>query len=133
MKPEESYRQVFIIDDDIAVCRALSVLLLTYGFTVDTFTSTEEFISAVPKSAPGCMVLDIHMQGFDGWETLLNFMISGSHRPVIMISADKNERFNEAALKSGAVGFLQKPIDGQELVDLLNIALEMKSSRGGIS
>ena len=127
MKPEGSHRQVFIIDDDIAVCRALSILLFTYGFTVDTFTSTEEFINVVPKDAPGCMILDIHMAGFDGWETLLNFMISGSHRPIIMISADKDERFNEFALKSGAVGFLQKPIDGQELVDLVNIALEKKT------
>lgn len=125
MNPEMAHRQIFIVDDDIAVCRALSVLLFTYGFTVDTFTSTEEFISAVPKDAPGCMILDVHMAGFDGWETLLNFTISGSHRPVIMISADKDERFNELALKSGAIGFLQKPIDGQELVDLINGAFSL--------
>ena len=122
MEPEESHRQVFIIDDDIAVCRALRVLLFTYGFTVDTFTSTEEFISAVPRGAPGCLVLDIHMPGFNGWETMSHFIISGSSLPVIMISVDKDELLNGLALKSGAVGFLQKPIDIQELVDLINIA-----------
>jgi FixJ family two-component response regulator len=113
-------KQIFIVDDDESVCRALSALLVTYGFTVDTFTSAEEFFRAVPNSVPGCLILDIHMPGLDGWETLQHLLASGSSRPVIIISADKNEGLNEKALKAGAVGFLQKPFNDQELVDLIN-------------
>ena len=121
MKPEKLHlKQIFIVDDDESVCRALSVLLVTYGFTVDTFTSAEEFFRAVSNSIPGCLILDIHMPGLDGWETLQHLFVSGSSRPVIIISADKNEGLQEKASKGGAIGFLQKPFNDQALVDLIN-------------
>ncbi len=117
-------KQIFIVDDDVSVCRALSVLLVTYGFTVDTFISTEEFFSAVPNSVPGCLILDIHMPGLDGWEVLKQIIKSGSKRPVIIMSADKNGELDERALKAGAVGYLQKPFNDQTLVDLISVAVE---------
>jgi FixJ family two-component response regulator len=113
-------KQIFIVDDDESVCRALNVLLVTYGFTVNTFTSAEEFFRAVPNSVSGCLILDIHMPGLDGWETLKHILASGSNRPVIIISADKNERLSEKASIAGAVGFLQKPFNDQALVDLIS-------------
>ena len=115
-------KQIFIVDDDKSICRALSVLLITYGFTVDTFNSAEEFFRAVPNNAPGCLILDIHMPGLDGWEMLQHLRPAACSRPVIIISADKNGGLNEKALKAGAVGFLQKPFNGEELVDLINKA-----------
>lgn len=117
-------KQIFIVDDDESLCRALSVLLVTYGFTVDTFSSAEEFFHAVPNSVPGCLLLDIHMQGMDGWEALQHLLTSESIRPVIIISADKNGELNKKALKAGAVGFLQKPFNNQELVDLIEVAVK---------
>ncbi len=117
-------KQIYIVDDDESVCRALAVLLVTYGFTVDTFTSAEEFFRAVPNSVPGCLILDIHMPGLDGWKAQQRIIESGSKRPVIIISADKNGWFNERALKAGAVGFLQKPFNDQALVDLIKVAFK---------
>ncbi len=119
-------KQIYIVDDDESVCRALSVLLVTYGFTVDTFTSAEEFFRTVPDSVPGCLILDIHMPGMDGWETLQRLLTSGSNRPVIIMSADKTAGINERALKAGAMVFLQKPFNDQALVDLINGAVEEK-------
>ena len=116
-------KQIFIVDDDESVCRALGVLLVTYGFSVKTFACAEDFFNAVPNSVPGCLMLDIHMPGVDGWETLRRLFKSGSIRPVIVMSADKDGGFSERALKAGAVGFLQKPFNDQALVDLINIAL----------
>ena len=115
-------KQIFIVDDDESVCRALSVLLATYGFIVSTFNCAENFFRTVPNSVVGFLVLDIHMAGLDGWETMRRIFRSGSSRPVIIISAEKNEGLNKRALKAGAVGFLQKPFNGQELVDLINKA-----------
>jgi len=60
------------------------------------------------------------MPGLDGWETLQHLFVSGSSRPVIIISADKNEGLQEKASKGGAIGFLQKPFNDQALVDLIN-------------
>ena len=113
-------KQIFIVDDDESVCRALSILLVTYGFTVGAFTSAEKFFRAVPNNVPGCLILDIHMPVLDGWETLQQLLASGSSRSVIIISADKNGELNEKALKAGAIGFLQKPFNDQDLVDLIN-------------
>jgi len=119
-------KQVFIVDDDESVRRAMGVLLATYGFSVDTFTCAEDFFSAVPNNVPGCLILDIHMPGLDGWKALRQLLDSGSSRPVIIISADKNGGLNEKALKAGAAGSLQKPFNDQALVDIINIAVENK-------
>jgi two-component system response regulator FixJ len=115
-------KQIYIVDDDESVCRALGILLGTYGFTVDTFTAAGEFFRAVPNGVPGCLILDIHMPELDGWKTLQHLHASGSRRPVIMISADKDVGLNEKALKAGAAGYLQKPLDDRALVDLINSA-----------
>lgn len=115
-------KQIYVVDDDGSVCRALSVLLGTYGFSVDTFNNANDFFSAVPKNVPGCLLLDIHMPGLDGWETLKRIVESGSNRPVILISANKNGGLNKKALIAGAAGFLQKPFNDQALVDLINVA-----------
>ena len=115
-------KQVYIVDDDVSVCRALKFLLMTFGFAADTFSSAEEFFSAVPNSRKGCLVLDIHMPGLDGWETIKRMIKSGAMRPVIIITADKNGHLKDQALKAGAIGFLQKPFNDQSLVDLVNLA-----------
>ncbi|MBF0387902.1 MAG: response regulator [Candidatus Omnitrophica bacterium] len=117
-------KQVFIIDDDESVCRALSILLLTFGFAVRTFSSAISFFQAVSNDVPGCLLIDIHMPGIDGWTAQKQLVESGSKRPVIFISAEKPDIAIERAFKVGAVGFLKKPVDGQVLVDLINSACE---------
>ena len=83
-------KKIYVVDDDASICRALKFLLITFGFKVETFSSAEKFFSDVPNSAEGCLVLDIHMPGLDGWETIKQLIKSGCTRPVIIITADKN-------------------------------------------
>lgn len=113
-------KRIYIVDDDESVCRALKCLLMTYGFEVSNFLSAEEFFSAVPDSVRGSLILDIHMPGMDGWEVLKRIKKSGSKRPVIIISADKNGGLMKRVLETGAVGFFQKPVNDKELVNLIN-------------
>ncbi len=115
-------KQIFIVDDDESVCRALKLLMMTYGFVVETFSSAEKFLSVVSNSTPGCLILDIHLPGMNGWDTKKKLMESGSNRPVIMITADKEEGLKERAFKAGALGSLQKPFYDQQLVDLINLS-----------
>ena len=122
-------KQIYIVDDDGSVCRALSLLLDTYGFGVQTFASAAEFLNTVLKHAPGCLVLDVHMEGMDGFALQQKLNSNGFRIPIIFISADKNLKFSEQYLKAtGAISFLQKPFNDQELVDLINIAVEKSST-----
>jgi FixJ family two-component response regulator len=118
----------YIVDDDESVCRALKTLLTTYKFEVKVFNSAQNFFDAIPDDEPGCLLLDIHMPGIDGWETQKRILDSGSKRPVIFISAEKQENGSDRAMKLGAVGFLQKPVNGQTLVDLINLASKKPTS-----
>lgn len=111
---------IYIVDDDESVCRALKTLLMTYDFEVTTFNSAKSFFDTVAHDRPGCLLLDIHMPGLDGWVAQRKILNSGSKRPVIFISAEKKDDATERAMKVGAVGFLQKPVNGQSLVDLIN-------------
>jgi two-component system response regulator FixJ len=124
-----SKKQIYIVDDDESVSRALKLLLITYAFQVETFDGAEKFFSAVPNSTPGCLILDIHMPGLGGWEAQQRLTKSGSKRPVIIISADKSGELKERALRTGAVGFLQKPFNDQDLVDLINQAFTIEEKK----
>ena len=120
-------KQIYIVDDDESVCRALSLLLDTYGFEVRTFTSAAEFLNSVLKHAPGCLILDVHMAEIDGFALQQKLNSNGFRIPIIFISADKTLKFSEEYLKAaGAIGFLQKPFNDQELVDLIQVAVERK-------
>ena len=122
-------KQIYIVDDDESVCRALSLLLDTYGFGVQTFASATEFLNSVLKHAPGCLVLDVHMAGMDGFALQQKLNSNGFRIPIVFISADKNLRFPELYLKAvGAVGFLQKPFNDQALVDLINSAFKKEDN-----
>jgi FixJ family two-component response regulator len=68
---------IYIVDDDESVCRALKTLLITYDFEVKTFNSAQSFFDTVSHDDPGCLLLDIHMPGLDGWEVHKKILNSG--------------------------------------------------------
>ncbi|MBF0484371.1 MAG: response regulator [Candidatus Omnitrophica bacterium] len=112
-------KQIYIVDDDESVRRSLGLLLSTFGFQTQTFSSAEEFFSMVSVNDSGLLILDIHMPGLSGW-TALQRIYAGIKRKVIVITADKNGGLMERALKTGAMGFLQKPFEDNDLVNLIN-------------
>lgn len=124
MQTHSERKQIYIVDDDESVCRALKLHMVAYGFNVETFLSAEEFFNAVPDNAPGCLILDIHMPGLNGWEVQQRLRKTGCGRHVIVITGDADINFREKALKAGAVGFLQKPFNDRELVDMVNLSCQ---------
>ncbi len=118
-------KQIYILDDDESVLRSLKVLMVSYGFAVDIFSSGEGFFSTVPNSAPGCLILDIHLAGMNGWDIMQKLAETGSTRPVIVITADTDDSFKDKALKAGAVGFLQKPFEDHHLLHMVNEAFDV--------
>ena len=119
-KTSSAKKQIYILDDDESVLRSLRLLMVSYGFAVDTFSRAEDFFTAVPNSAEGCLILDIHMPGLNGWDTQERLAKTGYKLPVIVITADKDDHFKEKALKAGAVGFLQKPFEDHYLLHMVS-------------
>jgi len=117
-------KQVFIVDDDKSVCRALKILLMTYDFKVKTFLSAKDFFTSVPGSVPGCLILDIHMPEMDGWQALKKIVKSNSGRPVIIMSAARDSGQDKQALRNHAAGFLEKPVNERDLLNMLKKAFK---------
>ena len=120
----EKKNQIYLIDDDDSVRKALKRLLGAYGLPAAVFASAEEFLDIVPYDATGCLVLDIHMPGMNGFQLQEALTALGSRLPIIFITADKDIAIKEQALQAGVVGLLQKPFNDQALIDLIHEALE---------
>lgn len=111
----------YIVDDDESVRRALTILLGSYGYCAKSFSCAEDFLSEVEESALGCLIIDVHLPGLNGWELYRRLVESGSKRPVVIITGDEDDRFMKQAYQTGAVGYLNKPFKEQEMADLLRL------------
>lgn len=114
-----------VVDDDPSVALGLSRLLRAWGMQVRLFGSGREFLNA-RKEFPNadCCVIDVQMPEMTGLEVQENLNRSGSHVPVIFITAHYDEAIEWQALKAGAVGFLRKPFSDEVLVGLIRKALQ---------
>jgi len=115
---------VFIIDDDISVRRSLSLLLSAYDYTVETFSSSEEYLARGPYTGTGCIILDINMEGKSGLELQDELQELGSHLPIIFITSKGNVHLSVHTIRKGAVNFLEKPFREDELLTSITEAIE---------
>ena len=106
---------VHIVDDDPSVRAAISYLLSSHGYSTQIYSSGSELLNE-RKSLSGCLLLDLRMGGMDGLEVLEEMAIRGSQLPVIAMSGESDLPAAVRALKLGAVDYLQKPYDPDELV-----------------
>ena len=106
---------IAIVDDDVSVCRAIKRLVWTHGILAETFTSGVDFlvrIESTPSFQPECVVLDVHMPGFDGFQVRSHLARVRPDIPVIFLSGGPVPRRDERRLARGAVAFFRKPFDG---------------------
>jgi FixJ family two-component response regulator len=121
---------IFVVDDDESVRRALKRLMKSAGFKVDTFGSAREFLDTGGTNRPGIMVVDVRMPEMTGLELQKQLAASGAKIPVIFISAHEDSRAVEMALGAGAVEFLYKPFDDQDLLAAIYRALDQIANDG---
>jgi FixJ family two-component response regulator len=123
--PKSSLRSepVFIVDDEPAVLDGLRLMLSTFGYACRTYASAEDFLAAVPAGSNGCLIADIRLPGMSGLDLQRELAHRGYQLPIIFITAHGDIRMAVAAVKAGAVDFLEKPIDDALLVDSLRQAL----------
>jgi FixJ family two-component response regulator len=116
---------VFIVDDDSSVRRSVTRIVRQAGFEVRGFASAEEFLAARLESAepPACLVLDLRMPGIGGLELQRELAADPAPCPVIFISGNGDIPATVQAMKQGAVTFLSKPFDHDELLQAIHEAV----------
>lgn len=116
---------VFVVDDDVAVRQSLSLLIRSMGLSVESFESAQTFLSACDPERSGCLVLDIRMPGMSGLEMQEELHRRTIDLPVIFITGHGDVAMAVRAMKLGAVDFIEKPFNDQQLLDRINQALEV--------
>ena len=116
---------VFVVDDDRQMLDSLTTLLVAMKFATRAFSSAEEFLRHYEPSMPGCMLLDVRMPVQDGMELYEQLIREGKRVPVIFITAHADVSVAVAAMKSGAIEFLEKPFDREILLDRVHKALAL--------
>ena len=114
---------ISIVDDDLSVRRALRRLVKSAGYIVETFSSGRDFLDSSPQGRSACVVLDIQMDGMNGFE--LQERLAGDRPaiPVIFMTAYDDAATCERVKRSGVAGFLRKPFDDWVLLDAIRTAV----------
>jgi len=115
---------VFIVDDDELICRALAKLLRSVKLNVETFSTAGEFLSRLPVDCPCCLLLDVRLPEVSGLELQDRLAAMDADIPIIFITGHGTISMSVRAIKAGAVDFIQKPFDEQELIDKIQKALD---------
>jgi FixJ family two-component response regulator len=113
---------VFVVDDDYRIREALSSLISSVGLRVAVFHSATDFLESEKPDAPACLVLDLQLPGTSGLE-LQQQLVAGDAPPIIFISGHADIPSSVRAMKAGAIEFLSKPFDDQELLQAIDAAI----------
>lgn len=112
---------VFIVDDEESVRRGLARLLRSAQINAETFHSAQDFLHRAAHDGPFCLVLDVRMPGIDGLE--LQQILADRKAQIVFITGHGDVPMCAEAMKAGAVDFLPKPVDGDELLRAVCLAL----------
>ena len=115
---------VFLIDDDPSARRGLSRLIRIAGFNVQAFASAEAFLAGPHHGGPGCIVLDVKMPGLSGPDLQAKINLAEYSMPIIFISGHGDVPTTAQAMKDGALDFLTKPVDREDLLNAIQSALD---------
>ncbi len=122
---------VFVVDDDAAIRDALSLLISLRGLRAQVFSSAENFLDTYRSEWRGCLLVDLQMPGMSGLELQAEMNSRDIALPVIVLTAHGDVATTRAALKNGAVDFLEKPVDDAVLMDVLGNAIRLDAERHG--
>jgi FixJ family two-component response regulator len=114
---------VFVIDDEASMRRAITRLLASAGFATQGYASAGDFLADYEPSRPGCLMLDLAMPGLSGLELQQILRARGMSPPIIFLTGHAEIADSVKAMKGGAVEFLTKPVEDEELIAAVRDAL----------
>jgi len=119
------HQTVFIVDDDPAICESLCDLIESAGLVTRQFGSAEAFLTACSPELAGCLVLDVRLPGMTGMELQHKLLKSRQPIPIIIMTAHGDIPMVRNAMKAGAVEFLTKPFQDEELLSAIEQAFAL--------
>jgi len=115
---------IAIVDDDPSVRDGLESLIRSAGWRVQMFSSAQEFLARPRTEAPNCLILDLQLPGLSGLDLQKRMAEAGLEIPIVFLSGHGNIPATVQAMKAGAVEFLTKPFDDEELLHAIREAIE---------
>ena len=120
---------VYIVDDDSDMRESLSWLLRTVGLASTSFSCAQDFLASYRETGPACAILDIRMPGTSGLELLEEMTRRNLRIPVLFVTAYADVPMAVRAMKSGAMEFIEKPFNGQNLLEKVQLAIRDDEER----
>ena len=114
---------IYIIDDDESARKGIRRMLESGGYKTKTFSSAKDFLALEYYEIPGCIVLDVRMPGMTGPELQVELKERDYSLPIVFLSGHLDVRTTARVMKYGAVDFITKPVDREELIEAVNLAL----------
>jgi|SRR5580704_2182129 FixJ family two-component response regulator len=115
---------VFVVDDDPSIRASIEGLLKSANLRSESFGTAEEFLRSKRPEAPSCLVLDVNLPGVSGLDFQRQLGDAEIEIPIIFVTGHGDIPMTVKAIKSGAVEFLTKPFDDQNLLDAIRQALD---------
>jgi FixJ family two-component response regulator len=119
----EAKPTVLIIDDDPAIRGSLTRLLRSVGLDAQLFESIPDFLQAEHPNGPNCLVLDVNLPGQSGLDLQRELVATNRQIPIIFITGHGDIPMTVKAMKEGAIEFLTKPFEDQDLLDAVQLGL----------
>ena len=119
---------VFVVDDDANVRASIQGLLKSAGLRAECFETAEKFLQTKPSKGPSCLILDVSLPGMNGLDFQQKLRNAGLQIPIIFVTGYGDIPMTVKAMKSGAVEFLTKPFEDQDLLDAVQQALARDSA-----
>lgn len=114
---------VFIVDDDTQIRQSLQWLFESMHFSVKCYNSASNFLDNYSPLFRGCLILDVRMPNMSGLELLEELKSRNNHLPVIIITGHGDVPMAVRAMKAGAIDFISKPFNDQELLEKIQHAI----------
>ena len=119
---------VFVVDDDANVRTSIQGLLKSAGLRAECFETAEQFLQRKPSKGPSCLILDVSLPGMSGLDFQQKLRNAGLQIPIVFVTGYGDIPMTVKAMKSGAVEFLTKPFEDQDLLDAVQQALARDSA-----
>ena len=119
----ESISQVYVLDDDISVREAVESLIRSVGLRVRTFASAQDVLASLRKERPNCLVLDIQLPDINGFELQQELAANDIQIPIIFLTGHGDIPMSVRAIKAGALEFLTKPFEEEDLLEAIRNAI----------
>ena len=123
---------VFVVDDDPQVRASIQGLLKSAGLRSECFETAEQFLQRQPPGGPSCLIVDVSLPGISGLDFQQQLKKAGLRIPIVFITAHGDIPMTVKAMKSGAVEFLTKPFEDQDLLGAVQQALARDTARRGV-